>query len=215
MNPGKQRISKIIILALLLCTSRAFAYDYPWAVEYEIKEDSLEKINTIVQDFVLANPDMQVFGFDEWVSEQYEPKNNELRVGRELCILLLAEEEYIPFGQVLCGSIYLKECGCSVSFYIPYVPGKKKNYIRFVSYNDKIEMVEGKAVINFKAKGKSFLFNDVEPTKQEIPIKESFEKNFLSKLPLEFEYQKPAALDRFLSKLITTLFRPRKNFVDN
>ena len=28
MNPRKQRIRKIIILMLLLCTSRAFAYDY-------------------------------------------------------------------------------------------------------------------------------------------------------------------------------------------
>ena len=157
---------------------------------------------------------MQVFEFEKWVSDQYEPKNNELRFGRELCLLLLEEVEYIPFGEVLCGSVYLKEYSTVVSFYIPYVPGRKKNYIRFVSYYKNIKIVEGKAVIDYNAKGKSIPFNDVEPTKEEIPIKESFERNFLAKLPLEYEYQKPAALDRFLSKLLTTLYRPRKNFVN-
>ncbi|MBQ9537841.1 MAG: hypothetical protein IJU95_01105 [Treponema sp.] len=61
--------------------------------------------------------------------------------------------------------------------------------------------------------GKNFAFNDVEPTKKEILIKESFERNFLGKLDLEWEYVQPAALDRYLSKLMS-LFRRRKDFVD-
>lgn len=89
---------------------------------------------------------------------------------------------------------------------------KKKNYIRLFSYCTDLEFVEEKT--QRKRWGKYTAFNDVEPTRQEIPIKKSFEKNFLSKLDLEWKYEKPFLLDRGLSKFIS-LFRKRKAFSDD
>ena len=191
-----KRNKTIIILILALCSTKVFSYDYPWAVEYKIKEQSLKKTNMILKNYILENKVFQVFEAGHTSSESDK--------------LLLYEDNYIPFGKVLMGEIYLKDVNAIVHFYIPRI--KNNNYIRLVSYCKDIEMIEGKV---YKKKwGKFVSFNDVEPTKLEIPIKKSFEKNFLSKLPLEWEYQKPAALDRFISKVLTTMYRPRKNFID-
>ena len=198
-----KNIKKLIILLFMLHFGRIYAYDYPWNVEYEIKRDSLEEINEIVQKFVYENPEFHV----------YEVARSTYEVGEknDLYELLLKIDEYIPFGQVLEGTIYLNDVDSVVHFYIPHISGKNKNYIRLVSYCTDLELVEGKT--QRKRWGKYTAFNDVEPTKQEIPIKKSFEKNFLSKLPLEWKYEKPAALDRGLSKFIS-VFRKRKNFTD-
>ncbi len=209
------RVIKICLYVLIIQNiSYLYAYDYSWPVEYEFYESSTEKINKAVTDFIIDNPGMQVYIFNKWVNEKYEIKENEFKINDELCTLNLEKREWRPFGLVLCGSIFLQDVGYSVGFYIPYVSGVKKNYIRFVSYSSKIKKIEERNIINYKNKGTQKAFNDVEPTKQEIPIKESFEKNFLAKLPLEWEYKKPAALDRFFSKLLS-LFRKRKNFIDD
>ena len=189
-------IKRILIILFFLCSAKLFSYDYPWPIDYEIKEESLEKVNIILQDYIMKKKDLQVFESGHTTAEVDK--------------LLLYEDNYIPFGKVLMGKIYLKDVNTIVNFYVPRI--KKKNYIRLVSYTKEVEIVKEK--IYKKKWGKYISFNDVEPTKAEIPIKESFERNFLSKLPLEWEYQEPAALDKFLSKLLTTLYRPRKNFID-
>lgn len=199
-----KKIASLIIVWVVLSFCRLFAYDYPWPVDYKIKNQSLEEINEIVQKFVYENPEFHVYKVDRTT---YEVGSN-----NDSYELLLEFNEYKPFGQVLEGTIYLKDVIAVVHFYIPHVPGKKKNYIRLVSYCNDFELVEGN--IHRKRWGKYTAFNDVEPTKQEIPIKESFEKNFMSKLDLEWEYEKPFLLDRGLSKFIS-LFRKRKDFPDD
>ncbi len=202
MNPGKQRINKIIILMLVLCTSRAFAYDYSWPVDYQIKNDSINEIDMIIQNHIYNTPELHVYEIN-WNTYALGIKEDGLK-------LLVYFDECIPFGNILEGKIYLKDVNAVVFFYLPQIQGK--NYLRLISYCTDFYPIDEK---HYRKKWGSYTsFNDVEPTKAEIPIKESFERNFLAKLPLEFEYQKPAALDRFLSKLITTLYRPRKNFVD-
>ena len=210
--------SKTIILLFFIFTSKLFAYDYPWEVEYEIKEPSIEEINKTVTKFIIENSEYQVYVFDRLINGEYTSAKNELEIHDSLYKLNLKKTEWIPFGKVLCGSIYLEDVGFTVYFYIPHVSGINKNFIRLVSYatyGNNIIKHDGKTIIKKGTKHtKHYFFNDVESTKLEIPIKKSFEKNFLSKLPLEWEYQEPAALDKFLSKLLTTLYRPRKNFID-
>ena len=206
-----KNIKKLIILLFVLHLGRIYAYDYPWNVEYEIKKESLEEINEIVQEYVYANSDFHVYDLDWDAYNKNEPQGHELGIKNEYYKLDLEKKDVVPFGQVLCGTIFLGDVNALVGFHIVYIPGRKKNYIRLVSYSKTYEVVDEKIAM---IRGKFNSFNDVEPTKQEIPIKKSFEKNFLSKLPLEWKYEKPAALDRGLSKFIS-VFRKRKNFIDD
>lgn len=193
---------KIFFILFLLLTSNLSAYDYSWHVEYEIKRDSLERINKIVSDFIYDHPEFQVYKVD-YTTYEVGTKTDDYK-------LLLGTDEWIPFGQVLEAKIYLDDVDAVINFYVPYVAGY--NLIRLVSYCTDLKQVGDDP--QRKKWGKYTSFNDVEPTKKEIPIKESFEKNFLSKLDLEWEYVKPAALDRGLSKFLS-LFRKRKNFPDD
>ncbi|MBP5451379.1 MAG: hypothetical protein J6Y16_03995 [Treponema sp.] len=123
-----KRNKTIIILILALCSTKVFSYDYPWAVEYKIKEQSLKKTNMILKNYILENKVFQVFEAGHTSSESDK--------------LLLYEDNYIPFGKVLMGEIYLKDVNAIVHFYIPRI--KNNNYIRLVSYCKDIEMIEGK-----------------------------------------------------------------------
>ena len=205
-----QGIKKITVILLLLSSYNLYSYDYPWPVEYEIKKDSIYDINNIITNFVYENNMLQTYDYDrvEYSRRRLEGANEWIK--SELYKINLGKSEWEPFGKVLCGSVFLEDVNAVVGFYVPYVPGTQKTYIRLVSYSEKYEKVGEKIVI---IRGVSKLFNDVEPTKKEIPIKESFEKNFMSKLPLEWEYKRPAAIDRNLSKILS-LFRKRKNFSD-
>lgn len=205
-----KKITNLIIILFVLSFCRLYAYDYPWQVEYEIKIDSLEEINNIVQDFVYNNPKLHVYDLDWDAYNRNEPQGHELGIKNEYYKLNLEKKDLEPLGLALCGCVFLEDVNAVVGFNIVYIPGRKKNYVRLVSYSKTYEIVKEKIVI---IRGKHNFFNDVEPTKQEIPIKESFEKNFMAKLPLEWEYEKPAALDKGLSKFIS-LFRKRKNFTD-
>ncbi len=192
-------------MIFLLCSFYVFSYDYPWAVEYEIKKDSLEEINQIIQNYINIKPEFHVYDLD------LDQKSISVNDSNDVYYKLnLEKREWKPFGQVLCGSIFLRDVDAIIGFYVPYVPGLNKYFIRLVSYSENYK-VDNERIVIIRGKYKSF--NDVEPTKMEGPIKESFEKNFLSKLPLEYEYFEPAALDRNLSKFLS-LFRKRKNFVD-
>ncbi|MBR4385004.1 MAG: hypothetical protein IKP51_00610 [Treponema sp.] len=199
-----KKIVTLIIVWVVLSFCRLFAYDYPWPVDYNIKNKPLEEINEIVWDFICENPEFHVYKVDRTT---YEVGSN-----NDSYELLLEFKEYKPFGHVLQGTIYLKDVVAVVHFCILHISGKEKNYIRLFSYCTDLELVEGN--INRKRWGKYTSFNDAEPTKKEIPIKKSFEKNFLSKLDLEWEYEKPFLLDRGLSKLMS-LFRKRKDFSDD
>ena len=57
-------IKKIIALVFLISASNLYAYDYAWHVEYEIKRDSLERINKTVSDFIHEHPEFQVYKVD-------------------------------------------------------------------------------------------------------------------------------------------------------
>lgn len=192
-------------MIFLLCSFYVFPYDYPWAVEYEIKKDSLEEINQIIQNYINIKPEFHVYDLDLDQKSISENDSNDVYYK-----LNLEKREWKPFGQVLCGSIFLRDVDAIIGFYVPYVPGLNKYFIRLVSYSENYKVDNERIVI---IRGKYNSFNDVEPTKKEGPIKESFEKNFLDKLPLKYEYVEPSALDRNLSKFMS-LFRKRKNFVD-
>lgn len=204
-------IRKIIFILVLLCCSRLYSYDYPWPVEYEIKKDSIYEINNIITKFIHEDSKFQTYDYDSGEYSRRRLKGSDESIKNELYRINLEKREWEPFGKVLCGSIFLEDVNAVVGFYVPYVSGSQKTYIRLVSYSRKFEK-DGKKIVIIR--GISKLFNDVEPTKNEIPIKESFEKNFMSKLPLEWEYVKPAAIDRRLSKLLS-FFRKRKNFSDD
>ncbi len=206
-----KKIVTLIIVWVVLSFCRLFAYDYPWPVDYKIKNQSLEEINEIVQKFVYENPEFHVYDLDWDAYDKNEPQGYKLGIKNEYYKLNLEKEEVEPFGHILCGGIFLEDVNAVVGFYIVYIPGRKKNYIRLISYSKIFELHDGKIVIS---RGKHNFFNDVEPTKKEIPIKKSFEKNFLSKLDLEWKYEKPFLLDRALSKLMS-LFRKRKDFSDD
>lgn len=206
-----KKITALIIGWVMLSFCRLYAYDYPWNVEYEIKRDSLEEINEIVQKFVYENPELHAYDLDWNAYDNNYPKGHELGIKNEYYKLNVEKKDVPPFGQALCITIFLRDVNAVVGFHIVYIPGRKKNYMRLISYSHTYEMVKEKVVI---IRGKHKFFNDVEPTKQEIPIKKSFEENFLSKLDLEWKYEKPAALDRGLSKFIS-LFRKRKAFPDD
>lgn len=203
-------IKRLLLLIFVITFQKIYAYDYAWEVEYEIKCDSLEIINNSVMSLLCEKSYFQAFVLDWDAYNRYEPKGHELGIKNIYYKLCLEKKEYEPFGKVLQGDIYLQDVNSVVRFYIPYIKGRNRCYIRLVSY---CNILERKSNIICGIPGKYISFNDVEPTKKEIPIKESFEKNFLSKLPLEWEYEKPAAIDRFFSKFLS-LFRKRKNFVD-
>ena len=206
-----QGIKKItVIILLLLCSFSLHSYDYSWNINYEIKADSLEYINKTIQNTIYELSEFHVYELDWDSFNKNEPKGHELGIKNTYYKLCLEKTNYEPYGTILQGEIYLTDVDSVVSFYIPYVKGNNKYYIHLVSYCKAIEKKDNKI---FGKPGKYISFNDVEPTKNEIPIKESFEKNFMSKLPLEWEYERPAAIDRKLSKLLS-LFRKRKNFSD-
>ncbi|MBP5697379.1 MAG: hypothetical protein J6X11_12140 [Treponema sp.] len=206
-----KKIATLIIVWVVLSFCRLFAYDYPWPVDYNIKNKPLEEINEIVQQFIYENPKFQVYDLDWKAYDNNIPNGSESGIKNEYYKLNLEKREVIPLGMALCGGIFLEDVNAVVGFNIVYIPGRKKNYMQLVSYSKTYEIVKEKIVI---IRGKHNFFNDVEPTKKEIPIKESFEKNFLSKLDLEWKYEKPFLLDRGLSKLMS-LFRKRKDFSDD
>ena len=57
-------IKKVLFMIFLLCSFYVFPYDYPWAVEYEIKKDSLEEINQIIQNYINIKPEFHVYDLD-------------------------------------------------------------------------------------------------------------------------------------------------------
>ena len=206
-------MKKIIALFFLINTFKLYAYDYRWPVDYEIKYESLKTINKTVSDFIHEHPEFQVYALDWDTYFRNVPDGPHIGIENEYYKLELDMEEVVPFGKTLCGNVYLEDVKAIVHFYIPHVLRENgQNLIRLVSYNMSLEKSEGQVIR--KEGGKYTLFNDVEPTKKEIPIKESFERNFLSKLKLEWEYVEPADLDKWLSKFLT-FFRKRKNFPDD
>lgn len=204
-----KNIKKLFFILFMLSFCRVWAYDYPWPVDYQIKNRSLEEIHKIIQELIENNSGYQIYEFD---SDSYFKNESHIGVKKNFYKLRLGVEELIPFGKVLTGGIYLSDIDIVIFFYIPYLSRAKKCCIRLTGYCSDIEDVDGQKCL--KRNWKSHAFNDVEPTKQEIPIKESFEKNFMSKLDLEWEYEKPFLLDRGLSKFIS-LFRKRKDFSDD
>ncbi len=78
-----KNIKKLIILLFVLQLGRIYAYDYPWNVEYEIKKESLEEINEIVQEFVCANSDFHVYDLDWDAYNKNEPQGHELGIKNE------------------------------------------------------------------------------------------------------------------------------------
>lgn len=205
-----QDIKKLFFIMLLFCISELYAYDYPWEVEYEIKSDSLEYINRSVQNLINVKTELQVYELDWDMYKKNEPNGQELGIKNKYYKLSLERSEYVPYGKVLQGDIYLTDVNTVVHFYIPYVKGRNKYYIRLVSYCQSLEK-NGKKICGMP--GKYVSFNDVEPTKIEIPIKKSFEKNFLDILPFEWTYVEPASIDKRISKILS-FFRKRKNFSD-
>ena len=203
-----QIMKKIITLIFLLFFSKLFAYDYAWPVDYRFKINSQDEVNSIIEKFIYDNPEFQVYTVD-WDSylENSETKEDFF----EIC---LKYKERIPFGNVLMGNVYLYDVETKVSFYILPVSLSPSGavYLELSGYTKDLEKIGNKIIT--KKNPCWFSFNDVEPTQQEIPIKESFEKNFLSKLPLEYEYVDPGNLDRNISKFLT-IFRKRKNFQDS
>ncbi len=205
---------KLFLLLFFICMFNIFGYDYRWPIDYRIKNYSLDYINKIIWDFVLANTEFHVYTMDveEYklqlkLSEPYElseyAKNWMTREG-------IYDKNWYHFPTSVEATVYLKDVDAAIHFFLlRFKTGEI--CLRLSGYGIEYELIEAKVFP--KKTCKWFSFNDVEPTKQEIPIKKSFEKNFLSKLPLEWEYEKPAALDRYLSKLLS-LFRKRKNFVD-
>ena len=116
MNPGKQRINNIILLMLVLCTSRAFAYDYSWPVDYQIKNDSINEIDMIIQNHIYNTPELHVYEIN-WNTYALGIKEDGLK-------LLVYFDECIPFGNILEGKIYLKDVNAVVFFYLPQIQGK-------------------------------------------------------------------------------------------
>ncbi len=206
-------MKKIIALFFLLLTSKLYAYDYSWTVDYVVDNDNIDEINKIVSDFIYENPEFQVYALDWSTYNRNIPYGRNIGIENEYYKLELGMEDVVPFGNVLCGNVYLADVKAFVHFYIPHVLRENgQNLFRLVSYNTDLQISEEKIIR--KMWGKYIPFNDVEPTKKETPIKKSFEKNFLSKLNLEYEYVKPADLDIWLSKFLS-FFRKRKNFSDD
>ncbi|MBQ2206995.1 MAG: hypothetical protein II413_07290 [Treponema sp.] len=206
---------KLIVVLFVLSFCRLYAYDYPWPVDYKIKNKTLEEINKIVWDAVYENPEFHVYVLDGdgyklslKMDEPYKLSDGAKEwMTREGII----KDDWYYFPLSVDATVYLYDVNAAVHFFIPqFTTGKI--VIRLDHYSFGYELVEDQ--IRPKKNCKWFSFNDVEPTKQEIPIKESFEKNFLSKLDLEWKYEKPSCLDRGLSRFLT-LFRKRKAFPDD
>ena len=206
-------MKKIIALFFLINTFKLYAYDYQWPVDYVVDNDNIDEINKIVQDFIYDNPEFHVYKVDYTV---YKNTNTyKLGVRDENYKLLVEKKETAPFGDTLDCKIYLSDVDAVAFFFIPHIPGTGHNLIRLVSYCNDFKQIDENASSKKCKKWVAYTgFNDVEPTKKEAPIKESFERNFLSKLPLSVEYIKPAAIDRGLSKFLS-FFRKRKNFPDD
>lgn len=210
-----QGIKKITVILLLLCSYNLYSYDYPWPVEYLIKNESLEDINRTIQTYILNNPKIQIHVLKQGTYKLNMRMEEPYHIDKEMMNALeengINTKNMYVFPKGLDTSIYLNDVDAAVHFSIvQFETGKI--VLRVSGYGKhKYEIVENQRRI--KKGGEMFSFNDVEPTKKEIPIKESFEKNFMSKLPLEWEYVKPTAIDRRLSKLLS-FFRKRKNFSD-
>lgn len=197
-----KRIRNLIIFLFLICSAKLFAYDYPWPVDYRFNVSSkkdVTKVNEVVEQFVYDNPDLYVYTVN-WkaYSEDTELKEEYLK-------LYLKYIDQEPFGKILDGTIYLEDVNTCVGFSILPVSDSDSGsvYITIDFYNKDIEKINEKIII--KQKCEWYSFNDVEPTEEETKIKESFEKNFLAKLPLETEYVDPGNLDKNLSKILRFL----------
>lgn len=196
------RIRFLFIFVFVFISFELFSYDYAWEVQYEIKEESIEEVNKIIENFIISNSEFHVYRTDKFSTYLLGKKTNRYE--------LSLDEEDTYLGRSLFGHIYLKDVNATVGFNIHRVETNKKIYVYLLSYCSDLK----ETGVPYEKKWSEYIsFNDVEPTKKEVPIKESFEKNFLSKLPLEWEYKKTAVLDRGLSKLLS-LFRKRKYFTD-
>lgn len=208
-------IKRIAAILALLCSFSLYSYDYPWPVDYQIKNINLENVNTIIQTYISDNPKIQIYVLNQGTYELNMRMKEPYHINNEMMNALeengIKTKDMYVFPKGLDASIYLNDVDAAVHFSI-VKNGTGTIYLRLGGYGKhKYEIVSNQRRIT--KGGEMFPFNDVEPTKNEIPIKESFEKNFLSKLPLEWEYVKPAAIDRRLSKLLS-FFRKRKNFSD-
>lgn len=201
------RKSIFIIVLMFLCSS-VWAYDYPWYVDYKIIDLSLDDINFKIENYIKEHPQLTVYELD-W--EKFNKMNPEPGDRNQYYKISLEKRNYPPFEQVLCGEVFLCDVNSVVNFIVPSIKGNGENYIRLISYCKTLEIKESDIISG--CPGAYISFNDVEPTKTETEIKESFEKNFLDKLYINYEYQKPSLLDSFLSKFLS-LFRKRKNFID-
>lgn len=182
-----------------------FAYDYPWPVDYRFKINSQDEVNSVIEKFIYDNPEFQVYKIDlENYSADDELKDEDL----QLCLSYVNRE---PFGIVLRGNVFLNDVNSDVGFSIlPIKQSQEKEIIiRLNGYSKKLDIITLGEKTVVKKWQENFSFNDVEPTQQEIPIKESFEKNFLERLPIECEYVDPGNLDRIISKILT-VFRKNK-----
>lgn len=207
---------KAAIILLIFNLTRLYAYDYNWPVDYLIKEQTQETANSVVETFINENP-----GFQFYVRD-YAAENKSYKLDLEIAdwpsvssqvneSLEKAGLEKIVSEKVLRGTIYLEDADAFVYFQIIPITSPDRIFLRLSAYGLGTDIKQG--VITKKEDGKTFGFNDVEPVKKELPVKESFEKNFMSKLPLEWEYQEPARLDKAISKILS-FFRKRKNFPD-
>nr|MCR5063580.1 hypothetical protein [Treponema sp.] len=170
-----------------------------WPVDYEIKYNRLDEANIILWDFIIENPEYQVYTVN-W--KAYSIDNDFKDEYLQLCLYY---EEQVPFGIILKGNIFLKDVNAKVSFNIHPVdkPPYGTVYLVLGGYSKDIEKNKDKIITKKGCEWHSF--NDVEPTEEETKIKESFEKNFLAKLPLETEYVDPGNLDKNLSKILRFL----------
>lgn len=196
---NKRIIRKLIALLFFLFSSKLFAYDYPWAVDYVFKYNTLKKVNETVQNFIYEHPEIQVFKTNgtDYLDEQkvQELKEDDLQ-------LYLIYHDMVPYGEVLMGCIYLKDVDTVAIFRIIPISSSSSNvvYIRLYGYGKNILYLNRKIILTPKGIGSPF--NDVEPNEEQEKIKESFERNFLDSLSLDWEYVDPGSLDRIISKIM-------------
>lgn len=207
-------IKRLLLLIFVITFQKIYAYDYAWEVEYEIKNKTFDEINQTVWEFVYNNPKFHVYILEgelyQLRLEMLEPYKLSDYATEWMSKEGILTEDIYKYPMSVDSYIYLSDVDAAVHFFlIKFATGK--TVFRLDQYWIGYEFIDNRWQAKKDCKG--YNFNDVEPTKKEIPIKESFEKNFLSKLPLEWEYEKPAAIDRFFSKFLS-LFRKRKNFVD-
>lgn len=205
-----------VITFIFFNSVRSYAYDYNWPVDYLIKDKSQEATNNIVESFIQENPEFQFYKRD------YHAENESYKMELGICdwpsvspqVNEALEEngcEKIVPEKVLGGCVYLEDIDSYVYFRILPIKSPDRIILRLTAYANGTDVKHG--VRTKKEDGRTYPFNDVEPVKKEFPVKESFEKKFLSKLSLEWEYQDPVFLDKSISKIMS-FFRKRKNFID-